>query len=201
MTKILVAGLDGAKANFGITRMTYDLVTGELAVDGLKLIETQKSSAKTVRVSSDNLRRCREIAEGIRDGIQGCTVAFGEVPFGGKSADAVHAFGMVIGLYASLPIPMIEVMPQETKLATVGTKTASKEEMIEWAFETYPNAPWLTTKRGGAMVPVLKNEHLADAAAIVHAGVKTPAFQQTIAILRASQGIAVPAARPFVSAF
>lgn len=201
MSKILVAGLDGAKANFGITRMNYDLVTGELDIDGLKLIETQKSSAKTVRVSSDNLRRCREIADGIRDGIDGCTVAFGEVPYGGKSADAVHAFGMVIGLYASLPIPMIEVMQQETKLATVGTKTASKEEMIEWAFNTYPNAPWLTKRVAGKVSPVLKNEHLADAAAIVHAGVKTPAFQQVIAIMRASLGIAVPTPRPMVSQF
>lgn len=200
MTKIRVVGLDGAKANFGITRMTYDLVTGELDIEALKLIETQKSTAKTVRVSSDNLRRCREIAEGIRDGIQGCVVAFGEVPYGGKSAEAAHAFGMVIGLYASLPIPMIEVQPTETKLATVGTRTASKEEMIEWAFETYPNAPWLTRKAGGKVVPVLKNEHLADAAAIVHAGVKTPAFQQTIAILRANQGIVLPQ-KPLVSAF
>lgn len=186
MTKIIVAGLDGAKANFGITKMTYDTVTGKLDIIGLRLVETKKSTAKTVRKSSDNLARATEIAEALREELADCVMAFGEVPSGGKSADAVLSFGIVIGLYASLPVPMVEVSPAETKKATVGTSTASKEEMIEWAIETYPNAPWLLTKRNGEMVPVAKNEHLADAAAIVHAGIKLPVFKQVVALSKAA---------------
>jgi Holliday junction resolvasome RuvABC endonuclease subunit len=182
--KIKVLGLDGAKANFGIATMVYDMDTGGLDVEDLLLVETEKTKSKQVRVSSDNLRRCREIAEAVRDKTIGCVVAFGEVPTGGQSADACMAFGMVIGIYASLTIPMIEVSPAETKLATVGTRTASKEEMIEWAYERYPNAPWLLTKRQGVMVPIAKNEHLADACAVVHAGIKTQEFQKVIAIAK-----------------
>lgn len=185
MPKILIAGLDGSYANFGVARMSYDLVTGDLDVVDLCLTQTEKSKVKTVRASSDTFRRAKEIHVGALPLIRGCQVGFAEIPFGGKDYNAVLGFGITIGTYAAISAicPILEVSPHETKLATVGTRTASKQEMIEWAFETYPNAPWLTTKRGGQMVPTQKNEHLADACAVVHAGVRTPEFQQVKAIL------------------
>lgn len=188
MAKILIAGLDGSFANFGIARMTFDLETDELAVDGLILTQTEKTKHKQVRSSSDVFRRAQEIHAGSLPAVKDCAVCFAEIPFGGQSYDAVLGFGVTIGVYAALSAscPLIEVSPSETKKSTVGTRTASKQEMIEWAFQTYPNAPWLTTKRKGVMVPTLKNEHLADACAVVHAGIKTPAFQQVRAILAAS---------------
>jgi hypothetical protein len=187
MTKILIAGMDGSFANFGVARMILDLGSNQLLVDDLNLTKTEKSKAKTVRVSSDNFRRSQEIYQDALPFLNGCVACFAEIPFGGKSYDAVLGFGITIGIYAALShvCPLIEVSPIETKKATVGTRTASKQEMIDWAFETYPNAPWLLTKRGGKMVPVLANEHLADACAIVHAGIRTPAFQQVKAILAA----------------
>ncbi|SCW95859.1 hypothetical protein [Ancylobacter rudongensis] len=186
MSKVLIAGLDGSKTNFGVARLLLDIDTLELTVDDLLLVKTEKDKSKQVRKSSDNLKRAQEIAVGIRPALQGCVSAFIEVPSGGQSYDAVLGFGIVIGLYASLTIPTIEVSPGETKLASVGTRTASKQEMIEWAVENYPKAPWRVTKRGGVMVPTLDNEHLADAIAIAHAGIRTPAFRQTLAILTAS---------------
>ena len=99
-------------------------------------------------------------------------------------------FGTTIGIYACiegmLDVPTIEVSPSETKMAAVGTKTASKQEMIAWATEKYPDAPWRTARGKVGGKPTLDNEHLADAIAIAEAGVKTPAFRQTIAILAAS---------------
>lgn len=184
MTEVLIAGLDGSKRNFGVARVLLNVETLKLTVSDLVLVKTQKDESKQVRKSSDNLKRAQEIAVGIRPAIDGCISAFVEVPSGGQSYDAVLGFGIVIGLYASLPIPTIEVSPSEAKLATVGTRTASKQEMIEWAVGKYPDAPWRTTKRGGVNVPTLDNEHLADALAIVEAGIKTPAFQQTLAILK-----------------
>lgn len=184
MAKILVAGLDGAKANFGITKMLYDTETEELEIVSIRLVETQALKGKHVRVSSDNLRRAREIADVLKEELKDCVMAFGEVPTGGQSADAVLSFGIVIGLYASLSIPMVEVSPAETKRAAVGTNTASKEEIIEWAMEKYPNAPWFTKKRNGVVSPTAKNEHVADAAAIVHAGVKTQEFRVHAALIR-----------------
>lgn len=183
--KITIAGLDGSLRNFGITKMSYDLATEELAVLDMLLITTEKSAIKTVRSSSDNLQRAQKISRGVEKFLQGVTTVFGEVPSGGQDYKSVLGFGIVIGIYAGIKPPFLEVSPSETKMATVGTKTASKQEMIEWGAEKYPNAPWLLTKRKGVMVPTLANEHLADACAIVHAGVLTPAFQQVRAILGA----------------
>lgn len=190
MAKIRVAGLDGSKRNFGVAIMEIDTRTLEAEVVDLILIKTEKEKSKQVRKSSDNFRSACEIAEGLTGALKGVTSIFIEVPSGGQSYDAVLGFGIVIGLYASiermLGIPAVEVAPSETKLAAVGTKTASKQEMIEWAFEKFPDAPWRTRKLKGETVPTLDNEHLADAVAIVHAGMKTPAFRQTLAILTAA---------------
>lgn len=185
MAQVKIAGLDGSKTNFGIAIMTLDTETMELSVDDLVLVKTAKDQSKQVRASSDNLMRSQMIVETLHPTIKDCASAFIEVPSGGQSYDAVLGFGIVIGIYASLPITTIEVSPAETKKAAVGTRTASKEEMIEWAMKKFPTAPWRTRKLKGVMVPVADNEHLADAVAIVHAGIRTPAFRQTIAILNA----------------
>jgi hypothetical protein len=184
MGKILIAGLDGSLRNFGVATAWLDLDTLELEIKALILVETEKSKVKNIRASSDNLARAIELRKGVHQALKGVTTVFYEVPSGGQDYNAVLGFGIVIGTYAGIPIPGIEVSPAETKLGAVGTKTASKDEMIEWAFEKYPKAPWLLTKRGGVMVPVKKNEHLADAVAIMEAGIKTPSFEQTLAILR-----------------
>lgn len=187
MGKILVAGLDGSLRNFGVATAWLDLNTLQIEIENLSIIKTAKSKMKSVRSSSDNLRRATEIKNGVHEALRGVTTAFYEVPSGGQDYNAVLGFGIVIGTYAALPCPGIEVSPAETKMGAVGTKTASKDEMIEWAFEKYPAAPWRTRKFKGEIVPVKDNEHVADGVAIIEAGIKTPSFQQTLAILKANQ--------------
>jgi len=186
MTSIKFAAADGSKKNFGIAVMELDLDTLEISVVDLILTKTEKSKNKQVRASSDNLERSQTIAASLPDALKDCACCFVEVPSGGQSYDAVLGFGIVIGIYACiegiLGVPTLEVSPSETKLAAVGTKTASKQEMIEWAAEKFPDAPW-REYRGK---PTLDNEHLADAVAIGHAGIKTPAFKAMLAMLRAS---------------
>jgi Holliday junction resolvasome RuvABC endonuclease subunit len=184
MALIRIAGLDGSLRNFGIANMTLDTETMQLAVTDLVLVETVPSKAKKVRKSSDNLERAQTITRVVRKQTAEATICFAEVPSGGQSYDAVLGFGIVIGIYASVIVPMLEVSPSETKMAAIGTKTASKQEIIDWAFERFPDAPWLTYKKSGVLVPNLKNEHLADAVAIVHAGIQLAAFQQLIAMMR-----------------
>ncbi len=184
MSKILIAGLDGSLRNFGVATAWLDLDTLSLEIKDLTLVQTEKSKVKSVRASSDNLSRAIDLRKGVHEALKGVSTIFYEVPSGGQDYNAVLGFGIVIGTYAGIPIPGIEVSPSETKLGAVGTKTASKDEMIEWAYEKYPKAPWLTVKRGGIMVPTKKNEHLADAVAIMEAGIKTPSFAQTLAILK-----------------
>lgn len=185
MAIIRFAALDGSKANFGIAKLDYDTTTDTLHVAGLRLIKTEKTKIKGVRISSDNLRRGQEIAVALREELADCALAFAEIPSGAQSADAAYAFGMVVGLYSCITIPLVEVTPSETKLAAVGTRTASKDEIINWAAERFPDAPWLRVKRGGVMVPTKANEHLADAVAIAHAGIRLPVFRQTVAMVSA----------------
>jgi Holliday junction resolvasome RuvABC endonuclease subunit len=184
MPKIRIAALDGSLRNFGIAKLDYDTDTGDLTVAELVLTKTEKSKVKSVRSSSDNLARAQVLAESIRDNLSDCAFVFAEVPSGGQDFKAVMAFGIVVGLYASIPAPLIEVSPSETKMAAVGTKTASKAEMIEWATGLYPAAPWRTTKRNGVMVATQDNEHLADAVAIAYAGVRTAQFRQAATMFR-----------------
>lgn len=186
--RIPIVGLDPSMANFGMSFMYLDLEAMKLELNSLLLVETEKRANKVVRQNSDDLRRCQEITTLYHKAIAafGAKFAFSEVPTGAQSARAMLANGIVLGVLASCPVPLIQVQPTETKMATVGTKTASKEEMIEWAAETYPDAPWLRHKSKGQMVLTNKNEHLADATAVVHAGLKTDQFQQVRAMLLAS---------------
>lgn len=187
MGKILVAGLDGSLRNFGVATAWLDTETLEIEIKDLMLFKTENDKSKQVRKSSDNLMRAQSIYRGVKEGLRGCTSAFLEVPSGGQDYKSVLGFGIVIGIYAGLdPVPVCEVSPNETKLAAVGTRTASKQEMINWAVEKFPNAPWRTRKLKGELVPTNDNEHLADAVAVICAGIRTPAFQQTIAMLNAS---------------
>lgn len=190
MGKILIAGLDGSLRNFGVATAWLDLETLKLEIKDLVLVKTEKSKDKKVRSSSDNLARATELRKGVHAALRGVTTSFFEVPSGGQDYNAVLGFGIVIGTYAAIPTPGIEVSPYETKLIAVGTKTASKEEMIEWAFEKYPAAPWRLYERNGKNYkkgePTKDNEHLADAVAIMEAGIMTPSFQQTLAILQAN---------------
>lgn len=185
MTKIRIAGLDGSKTNFGAAKFELDISTMKLDLVDLALYKTSKAKDKQVRASSDNLRRAREIAVPLKAFLSDCAAVFGEVPSGGQDYNSVMGFGIVIGIYASLDKNLIEVSPAETKLASVGCRTADKDDIMEWAFSLYPNAPWRTRKLRGKTVPTKDNEHLADGAAIVHAGIKLPYFESALNMMRA----------------
>lgn len=185
--KITISAFDPALSNFGMARLTLDLQTLKMEVIQLKLVTTERQVTKQVRQNSDDLRRAKELAREFHEFAALTAIAFAEVPTGAQSARAMYAFGVAVGLLATCPVPLIQVQQSETKLATVGTKTASKAEMIEWAVETYPDAPWITHKRAGKTVVGNKNEHLADALAIAHAGVKTDQFQQLRAMWLANE--------------
>lgn len=60
-----------------------------------------------------------------------------EVPVGSQSARSMASYGICIGILASITKPMIQVTPTEVKMATVGSKTASKQDMIDWATSAY----------------------------------------------------------------
>jgi Holliday junction resolvasome RuvABC endonuclease subunit len=185
--KIRIAGFDPSLTGCGLAKLDYEIETGKLELVELKLVATQPETAKQVRRSSSDLRRANVIATAMVDWMEDCKFFFGEVPSGSQSNRAAITFGIVIGLFGMLSHikPMFEVQPSETKLITVGTKTASKEEMVEWAMEHYPDAPWMTRTLKGKQVPIAANHNLADAIAVAYAGVRLTEFKRAVALQKA----------------
>lgn len=185
MSKLKIVGIDPALRNFGFCKATLDLGTMTFVVDDLILVESDSQAGKVVRKNSDDLRRAGLLHSGLVSACKGASIAIAEVPVGSQSARAMASYGMCVGVLASCPIPLIQVMPHEVKIAACGHKQAAKEEMIEWAMGRYPAAPWLMRKLKGEMVPMLDNEHLADAIGAIEAGIQTDQFQQAISMYRA----------------
>lgn len=182
-----VLGTDPTLTNFGMVHMTYDTASAKLHVLRMELVVTERKVTKSIRQNSDDLRRAEELNLRFHHACKGKNMVFSEIPTGSQSARANLSFGVVIGLLAGCPVPLIQIQPSETKLAAVGTKTASKEEMIEWAVEKYPNLNWHRRKSKGNLVLMNSNEHLADAIAVVHAGVNTDEFKRGLMLWNAAE--------------
>lgn len=188
-----IVGLDPSLSNFGIAKAKLDLDTMEFDITDLVLVQTtnekDKKLKKQVRKNSEDLDRAQLLHKGLQDGCEGAWLAIAEVPVGSQSARAMASYGVCIGILAACPIPLIQVTPNEVKLAGFGVRTATKEEMIEWAMSKYPNAPWRVQTQNGAKHkkgdPKADNEHLADAVAAIEAGIQTDQFQQLVSMMRA----------------
>jgi len=172
-----VVSLDVGFNHSGFCLASYDLEANRIEkILGLHLISTEPIKTKTVRRSSDDYRRACEIARWIRHYTKDVAVAFCEIPSGTQSARASWALGIALGTLTNITCPVIQVTPTQTKLAGPGKKDATKEQMIAWATEKYPDLQWI--RHRGKLSP--KNEHLADAVAILHAGVELQEFQDLI---------------------
>lgn len=168
--------IDSSLAHTGLAIGT---ITPEnnILVEELLLVETEKTKNKQVRASSDTIIRCRTTYEFVKSVLEKYKpqIVFVETPSGSQTASGMKSYGTTCQLIAVLEPQPIEVQPLEVKMASVGKKTASKEEIINWAYALYPNTPgwkWHGGKLQG------KNEHVADAIAIAHAGIKTSEFKR-----------------------
>lgn len=176
-----VLGLDGSLQNFGLCVGRINLDKKKL--DGIVTLRLSKTSVdKSIKRTVDDLARFRQHHLFIKDAIEEYNIelVFGEVPAGAQDARAAFAFGGVTALLASLPVPLVGVSPTEVKVASTGFKHADKEDIIEWAYQTYPYAPWITGKKANKMnirTPeglylTNANEHLADSVGAIQAGLK-----------------------------
>ncbi len=177
MFNLKVVGIDLAFANMGLCRA---LISQEaVKVTDLRLVKTEGFEGKSVRKNSSDLRRAQELQTALISFCEGATLAFCEIPHGSQSARASWSLGISVGVLASCKVPVIQLSALEVKMVTVGKKTASKQEMIEWAVARHPAAPWLYSKKR----LVAANEHLADAVATIYAGMKTDEFKRLVALL------------------
>lgn len=184
MARLNVVGADPSLRNWGIAAGKYDTLTGELNIPVLRVVRADVPTGKQVRQNSKDLLVAQQLYEGMSPFLPGVNVMFVEVPVGSQSARAMASYGVCVGVLGALRAnghAFIEVTPTEVKMATVGKKTATKEEMISWAMEKFPNAPWPyhQGKLNAGMA-----EHMADACAAIVAGVATNEFKQLSAMLR-----------------
>lgn len=183
--KIKVVGFDPSISNWGVCKATVDLSSGSFTVDDLILIETESESKQMkVRKESDNLKRAAIIYPRVVELCEGARFAIAEIPFAlpNQATSSVFNAGVVTGLLAACPVPLIQVFPREVKELAVGDRSATKEQMIAWASSRYPDASWLYRKLKGKMVLTAANEHLADAVAVINAGIQSEQFQQARAL-------------------
>lgn len=184
--KIKVLGVDPALRNFGLVNAEIDLASLDVSVLKMHLAKSENGikNVKKVRKNSDDLERARVLHAALQEACKDATFAFVEVPVGSQSARAMASYGICIGVLASCSIPMIQVTPTEVKLAGCGTKTATKDEMIEAAGKLHPDAAWLTRRRLGNVEKIADNEHLADACFAIKAGMATDEFKAILQTLR-----------------
>lgn len=184
--KIKIAGFDPSTSNWGICKATLDVATMEWTVDDLILVETESESKKGVIKQSDDLRRAKIVQAGMIEACEDASFAISEIPFCNPAGYAGANFnsGLVTGVLASCPIPLIQVFPAEVKQKATGIRSATKGEMIEWAMKRFPDAPWRMRTLKGKRIPTAANEHLADAVASINAGLDSQQLQQALAIYR-----------------
>ena len=171
--------VDSSLRNTGVAIGTID--GDKVLVDKIILNTTEKTKNKQVRASSDTIDACRQNFQFLQKVIEEYEpqVIMAETPSGSQSSSGMKSYGATCQLIGSLSPSPIEVTPNEVKMASVGKKTASKKEMIEWAHGLYPDLEWYW--HAGKLQN--KNEHMADAVAIIFAGMQTRQFQQLKALL------------------
>lgn len=180
-----MVGFDPSLRNWGISKGT--ITADGLQINSVDLINPDLPKGKQVRQNSLDLESAKQLCAGALAAAYGADAIFVEVPVGSQSARAMASYGICVGILGALRatgIPFFEVSPNEVKLSTVGKKTATKQEMIEWAMNAHPEANWPTyNQKGKLLVSEAKAEHMADATATIYAGIASNPFQQMLPLL------------------
>lgn len=122
----------------------------------------------------NDLIRARTLGKGMLEFFADVDTIYVEIPVGSKSARAMASYGICVGVIAALGGDrVVRVSAKDVKLVATGNPEATKKDMINWATNKYPDLPWLTRKLKGKLVLTNKNEHVADALAAVHVGIKS----------------------------
>ena len=179
---INVLGNDPSLKNWGIAKGSLDLETNKLKIDGLFVVNPEVSTGKAVRQNSKDVEAATGLFAHVHHFMKDAKLSFVEVPHGSQSSRAMAGYGICCGVIGSLSCqyaPPIQVNAAEVKLAATGNKEATKKEMIQWAMDKHPEAPWpMNTRKGVTSVNESKAEHMADAIASIYAGMETAQYKQ-----------------------
>lgn len=167
---IRILGVDPSLSNFGCVLVDYDTLNPRYRILDMKLIETRPyKKIKGVRKNAMDLERCRLLADGFQNMTNRADAIIAEMPHGSQNARAAASYGMCLGILSICEKPLVQVTAEQVKLAACNDRVASKKEMIEWATNKCPDAPWIYSR--GKFIN--KNEHLADALGAIEAGLQT----------------------------
>lgn len=171
-----IIGFDPSMSNWGIAVGLYDETTGSVQVTDLDVIKPDVPN--TGRKSHQDLQRAQQLAEGVLKVVQWYQPAkiYVEVPHGSQSARAMASYAMCIGILGTmrtLDWDFIELTEAQVKMSAVANKTATKEDMIQWAINRHAQAPWpRRTVKGEETIIKGTAEHMADAVGAIHAGLE-----------------------------
>lgn len=186
---IRVVGFDPSLRHWGISKGV--LIPGlkpRLHIEEVDVINPELPTGKQVRQNSLDLESAKQLCAAALSAAKGAQAIFVEVPVGSQSARAMASYGICVGVLGALRatgIPFFEVTPTEVKMASAGKKTATKQEMIEWAVNQHPEANWPKYKQNGVVkVSEAKAEHMADATAAIYAGLSCNSFQQLLPFMQ-----------------
>jgi len=170
-------GIDPSLTNTGLCLIQSEEGFCPEVLD-LVLVETTPAPKKSYRhVSHDDLYRLRKIRAEINRMQEKADFVAVELPGSNtQSARSGWALGACVGLMSIIYKPLILVTPKQVKQVVSSEAKVSKERVVAWAYDLYPDAPWLRTVSKGVPRLLSKNEHLADSIAVVHAARELPEF-------------------------
>lgn len=148
----------------------FDLSRDGVSVLAVGLVETKKATKKTKTLAAhDNWKRAHEIARQLSNlmvsyRVRAIAAEYMSFP---RNASAAAKVALTWGVLAALtlwhaPMPMLQVSPQETKLETTGSRSASKTDVGAAMDAMFLG---LSALRANA-APVSKHEHINDAVAV-----------------------------------
>lgn len=188
---VSLVGYDPSLRNWGVAAGNYCTDTGVLTIIKLQVLCPALTKNKQIRQNSLDLEAAQQLNTSATLLAQGAGAVFVEVPHGSQSSRAMASYGICVGVLGSLRaqgIPFFEVTASEVKKASVGNDQASKRDMINWAIQKHPEAPWPRMKQKGVVtVSAAQAEHMADAVAAIYAGLASQPFQQMLSMLRMAQ--------------
>lgn len=191
--QLQVVGFDPSLRNWGIAKGVIDIQEQCLVVQQLRVTTPVLPKAKQIRQNSQDLESARQLYEEAWAFAKDAQAIFVEVPVGSQSARAMASYGICVGILGSLRaagIPFFEVTPLEVKKASCGKVTASKQEMITWAMNNHPDAPWPTYQQHNKLlVSEAKAEHMADAIGAIYAGVRDNQFKQWFNLITQKENV------------
>lgn len=150
------------------------LIWGQIENGVIKPIGHMISTTDKVKgekVMIDMVNRARKTIENIISTVTLVSpdYTFSEIPSGSQSLSGAKSAALSCAYIALLGADCVISTPGEVKKATGNKRTATKEDIMDWADKKFPDYEF-PRKKDGTMVKG-KCEHICDALAVVESGI------------------------------